>query len=657
MIQQIFTMNKKLLTVCVLAISICRVDLLYSQSTKPESEWGAYGRDAGGSRYSDLDQVNDKNVTQLKPAWVFHTGELKTYEGTEAISKAAFEATPLMIGGTLYFSTPSCRVFALDAATGNQLWLYDPKVDLHKDYSEITSRGVSAWPAPDANGNNNAQIIFIGTIDGRLIALNAKTGVPIPTFGNKGTVDIQKGVGRGLSITSPAAIIGDKVVIGSSMGDNQRFDDLKGRVRAYNVHTGALSWQWDPIPIDSTDEAWNTWQGQKAHQTGAANAWSIISVDPASDLVFVPTSSPSPDYYGGERQGQNLYGNSLVALEASTGKMVWYFQVVHHDLWDYDIAAQPMLIEIEKEGKKIPAVAIGTKMGHVFILDRATGKSLFPIEERPVPASKIAGEKAWPTQLFPVLPAPLGLQRVTTNEAWGVDDKDKEAAASRISRYKNDGIFSPPSFEGTIMTPGNVGGIHWGGMCYDARQGLLITNINRLAAIIRLLPRDEVKSLEASHKELLRAETGWQSGTPYVVKRDYLFTEENGEFRMQTAPPWGTLLAIDLKSGAKKWERPLGFMMDPRKYPDTENWGSINLGGAIVTAGNLIFVAASLDGHLRAFNSATGEALWQYLLPASAQATPMTYSVKGKQYIVIAAGGHGKVHTRQGDNVIAFALP
>lgn len=651
-------MKKKLFSLAVFATAICYGDTLYSQSSSAtDSEWVAYGRDAGGSRYSNLQQVNDKNVTQLKPAWEFHTGELKTYEGTEALSKAAFEATPLMIGGTLYFSTASCRVFALDAATGKQVWMFDPKVDLKKDYSEVTSRGVSAWPASGANGKNKAEIIFIGTIDGRLIALNAKTGQPIPSFGNNGTVDFQEGVGRGLSITSPAAVIGDKVVIGSSMGDNQRFDDLKGRVRAYDVHTGKLSWQWDPIPIDSTDKAWNTWQGSKAHQTGAANAWSIISVDPLRDLVFVPTSSPSPDYYGGERKGQNLYGNSLVALNASTGKLVWYFQVVHHDLWDYDIAAQPMLIDVEREGKKVAAVAIGTKMGHVYILDRTIGKSVFPIEERPVPASTIAGESAWPTQPFPVLPAPLGLQRVTISDAWGLNDKEKEAAVARISRFKNEGIFSPPSFEGTLMTPGNVGGIHWGGMCYDAQQGLLITNINRLAAIIRLLPREEVKKLEAEQAELMRAETGWQSGTPYVVKRDYLFTGVDGEFRMQTTPPWGTLLAIDLKTGAKKWERPLGFMMDPRKHPGAENWGSLNFGGATATAGNLTFVAASLDGHLRAFKSSTGEALWEYLLPASGQATPMTYSVKGKQYIVIAAGGHGKVHTKQGDSVIAFALP
>ena len=339
-----------------------------------------------------------------------------------------------MIGGTLFFSTASCRVFAIEAATGKQLWVFDPKVDLHHDYSEITSRGVSAWPSPTATSSNTAEIIFIGTIDGRLIALDARNGQPISSFGNKGTVDLQNGIGAGLSVTSPPAIIGDKVVIGSSMGDNQRFNELKGRVRAYNVHTGALSWQWDPIPTDSTDMAWGTWKGDKAHQTGAANAWSIISVDPSRDLVFIPTSSPSPDYYGGERQGQNLYGNSLVALNASSGKLVWYFQVVHHDLWDYDIAAQPMLIDIEKDGKKTAAVAIGTKMGHIFILDRATGKSLFPIEERPVPASTIAGENSWPTQPFPVLPAPVGLQRITVNDAWGLNDKDKAAAAERISK-------------------------------------------------------------------------------------------------------------------------------------------------------------------------------------------------------------------------------
>jgi quinoprotein glucose dehydrogenase len=625
----------------------------FAQTKKQNAdEWPVYGRDGGGSRYSPLKQINDKNVKNLKVAWTFQTGELKTYEGTNAMSKAAFEATPIMIDRTLYFSTPSDRVFAIDAVTAKQKWMYDPQVNLRNDFSEITSRGVSYWR--NAKDKNQARI-FDATIDGRLIALDALTGKPVADFGKDGVINLREGF-AGLSVTSPPAIIGNLVIVGSSFGDNQQFDYPPGVVRAYDAITGELKWSWDPITQDSSDKSWSTWKGPKAHKTGAANAWSIISVDPDRDLVFIPSTCPSPDYYGGERLGQNLYGNSVVALRASTGKMAWYFQVVHHDLWDYDIAAQPMLIDITKNGKKIPAVAVGTKMGHVFILDRVTGKPLFPVEERSVPVSDIKGEESFPTQPFPVLPAPLGLQSVTKDDAWGLTEKDKQESADRISHYTNKGIFTPPSLNGSIMTPGNAGGIHWGGMCYDPKQGLLVTNINRLAAIIRLIPRENVSAVEKDQKELMRAETGWQRGTPYVMKRDYLFKVDSNGMVMQTTPPWGTLLAINTNDGSKKWEVPLGYMLDPAKFPDAKKWGSINFGGAITTGGNLVFVAATKDGNLRAFNTQTGEMLWEYMLPAGGQATPMTYAIDGKQYLVIAAGGHGKLSTKMGDYVVAFAI-
>jgi quinoprotein glucose dehydrogenase len=624
--------------------------LVYPQNT----EWPCYGNDAGGSRYSSLNQINQQNVSRLKVAWTFETGELKTYEGTEAKSKAAFEATPIMIDNTLYFSTPSDRVFAIDAATGKQKWMFNPEVNLHDDFSEITSRGVSVSPADKTNKKDKR--IFIATIDGRLIALDAKTGKKISTFGNNGTIDLKAGLGNDISVTSPPAIIGNLVITGSSLGDNQRFDYPPGAVRAYDVITGALRWSWDPIPQDSTDKAWATWKGSKAHKTGAANAWSIISVDAKRGLVFIPTTCPSPDYYGGERLGQNLYANSIVALKTSTGKLVWYYQVVHHDVWDYDIAAQPMLIEIKKDGKNVPAVAVGTKMGFIFILNRETGKPLFPVEERAVTQTDIPGEETSKTQPFPVLPAPLGMQSVSSNDAWGITEKDKEEAAKRISLYINKGNFTPPTFQGSLITPGNVGGIHWGGMCFDAQQQLLITNINRIVALIRMYPREKVAAAEKESEEVLRAETGRQQGTPYVIKRNYLFKADSNGMMMQTAPPWGTLLVVDLHNGQKKWEKPLGYMLDIKKYPQAEKWGSLNFGGAIVTAGNLIFVAATFDNQLRAFNTKTGEMLWQYLLPASAQATPMTYAINGKQYVVICAGGHGKLGTKLGDYVVAFSL-
>jgi quinoprotein glucose dehydrogenase len=617
----------------------------------PEGSWAYYGQDAGGRRYTSLAQINDRNVAQLKPVWTFRTGELKKYEGTGALQKAAFETTPILIGRTLYLSTPSDRVIALDAGTGQQRWLYDPGINMRGDYSEISNRGVAAWPA----GAAKAERIFIGTIDGRLISLDAVTGQPVASFGRNGVVDLSQG--QDIAETSPPLIAGNLVIVGSSLGDNQRFDYPPGTVRAYDARTGAPVWSWDPITQDPSDSAYSTWQGLKAHRTGGANAWSILSYDAARDRLFVPTTSPSPDYYGGERIGSNRYANSMVCLQASTGRLQWSFQVVHHDLWDDDIAAQPLLADVERGNKKVPAVIVGTKMGHIFVLDRETGATLFPVEERPVPASTIVGEQASPTQPFPLLPAPLGIQHLSPDDAWGPTDADREEARQRITGSRNLGPFTPPSFEGSIMVPGNVGGINWSGMCYDPVSGWLVTNINRIPAIIRMIPRDSIDLVERAEPSVLRAETGRQTGTPYIMKRDYLLKGDMRGFIMQVKPPWGTLVAVDLRSGEKKWEVPLGYMMDPAKYPGAENWGSINFGGAIVTGGNLIFVAGSIDGHFRAFDRRTGKVLWEYALPASAQATPMSYSLDGKQYVVIAAGGHGKLHTKQGDYLLAFALP
>jgi quinoprotein glucose dehydrogenase len=627
--------------------------LLQSQSI----EWPAYGGDQAGKRYLSFKQVNTKNVMALKVAWTFRTGELEEYKGNDAADDAAFEATPVMSDGVLYFSTPSCKVFAIDAESGKQKWVFHPHVNLKEDLSEITSRGVSIWPQGiKSKSNKQPKRIFIATIDGRLIALDAHSGKPVSSFGNQGLVDLREGIGR-ISVTSPPAVVGDVIVVGSSMGDNQRLNYEPGTVQAYNAVTGNRIWSWDPIPRASTDTAFKEWKGAKAQQTGAANAWAVISADVERDIVYIPTSSPSPDYYGGERVGRNNYANSVVAMRASTGKMLWSFQAVHHDLWDYDIAAQPVLFDLRKDGAIIPALALGTKMGHIFILNRFTGEPVYPVEERAVPASELPGESSYPTQPFPLLPAPLGLQKLTVDDAWGLTIAALEKARKRIQPLINHGIFTPPGLKATAMTPGNVGGIHWGGMCYDPVQQILVTNVNRLAALINIIPREKLDEVTKGNEELIRSETGMQTGTPYVMKRDYLFTVDETGIVMQTAPPWGTLVGIDLSTGKQLYEKPLGYMMNPEIYPEAKNWGSLNLGGAMVTAGGLTFIAATRDDHLRAFETATGKLLWEQLLPASAQATPMSYVFKGKQYIVIAGGGHGKFDTKQGDYVIAYALP
>jgi quinoprotein glucose dehydrogenase len=635
-------------------LACCFPGLLSAQSSEGVGEWRSYGYDGKGGRFSPLGDIHTGNVSQLKVAWIFRTGELQKYSGTRLAEKAAFEATPIMIGGTLFFSTPTSRVFAIDAQSGKLKWEYDPEVSFKDEFSEVTSRGVSYWHGK-AKGRME-QRIFVATLDARLVALDISTGKPVKDFGKEGVITMRDGVGK-ISITSPPCIIGNVVVVGSSMGDNYKIDYERGVIRAYDAISGRQLWSWDPIPRSATDTAFKEWRGDKVSQTGAANAWAVISADEKLDLVFIPTSSPSPDYYGGERKGRNNYANSVVALEARTGKIRWSFQVVHHDLWDYDVAAQPLLFEFKKESKNMPAIAIGTKMGHIFILDRTNGKPIFPVVENKVPVSDLPGEESYPTQPVPTRPHPLGLQGVTVDSAWGLTAGDETKARNRIASLKYEGSFTPPSQKGTIVAPSNVGGIHWGGMSFDPVRNILVTNVNRLAAVITMVKRKEADSLMTINPDLVRAETGAQLGTPYILKRDYLFTVDERGMQLQTKPPWGTLVGIGMKDGALLWEKPLGYMLDPKLYPNAREWGSINLGGTLLTKGGLCFVAASLDSHLRAFETSTGALLWEAELPAGGQSTPMSYRFKNRQYIIIAAGGHGKLRTKLGDYLVAYALP
>ncbi|HEV8544227.1 MAG TPA: pyrroloquinoline quinone-dependent dehydrogenase, partial [Verrucomicrobiae bacterium] len=630
-----------------------------SEASEFGDDWIAYGNDRGGLRHSRLGQITPENVQQLKIAWTYRTGELETYRMSVMKEKTAFEATPIMISGRLYLSTPSDRVIALEASTGRELWVYDPKVRQDRSYSEVTSRGVAFWPDPRQKQEG---CIFVGTIDGRLIALHSATGRPCDDFGERGVVDLKKGAGADDSgqyqVTSPPAIIGELVVIGSSIADNRSALSESGVVRAFNTRSGQLVWSWDPVPRQSKESGYDTWSGAIAHNTGAANAWAPISADEAADLVFIPTSSPSPDYYGGERRGQNLHANSVVALRGSTGKLVWSFQTVHHDLWDFDVPMQPVLLELKSEGKAVPTVVVATKSGHIFVLDRQTGKPLLPIEERPVPTSDVDGESAWETQPFPTTLPTFGLRAVSVAEAWGLDSDQREKARARIQSLRNEGPFTPPGLRGSIHAPGSVGGFHWGGLTYDPDRGILIGPVNRIATVIKLIPRGEFDAQTKSGKRL-EAEIGPMRQTPFVVQRDYLFWRQQGSLLPMTPPPWGTLAAIDLNHPGLKWEVPLGYMLDLNEHPQAKGWGSVNFGGATTTATGLAFIAASVDPHLRAFETETGKLLWEAALPAAAQATPMTYSAgpEKKQFLVICAGGHAKLGSQLGDYVIAFTLP
>jgi quinoprotein glucose dehydrogenase len=605
-----------------------------------DSGWTVYGGDAGGTRYSALKQITRENVGGLKPVWTYHTGALKPK--TDLNEKAAFEATPILIDGTLYLSTPFNRVIALDPATGIERWSYDPKIDRSHDFSEVTSRGVLAWSDPKAAAGAPCKLrIYEGTIDARLIALDGKSGKPCGDFGNSGTVDLTRGVVYGpefrgsYQVTSPPVIVGDVVITGSSIGDNGAVDMPRGVVRGYDARTGALRWTWDPIP----------WAEKQQVRTGAANAWSVFSVDPARDLVFVPTGSASPDYYGGARPGDNRWANSVVALKASTGEFVWGFQVAHHDLWDYDVASQPVLLDYRGR----PAVAVTTKIGNVFVLDRVTGKPLHTVEERAAPKSDIPGEDAAPSQPMPAWSAMVP-QRITAADAWGVTAEMREWCRAKIESLRNDGLFAPPSLRGTISFPGNIGGVNWGGAAWDPARNLLIANTNRVAAIMKLLPREEMQAAFDSAKQ---TETAWggefarQRGTPYGMHREWLVAP-NGQ--PCNAPPWGALVAFDLATGKVRWESALGKMAEDSPA------GSISLGGPMATAGGVIFTAAAKDPHLRGFDSDSGKEIWTVELPASAQSTPMTYEWEGRQYVVICAGGHGKLKSKMGDSVVAFAL-
>ncbi|HVH68874.1 MAG TPA: pyrroloquinoline quinone-dependent dehydrogenase [Gemmatimonadales bacterium] len=612
--------------------------LLALAALQTPGDWPAYGRDAGGSRFSPLAEITRSNVKDLRVAWVYRTGDLMR-------DRSRFEATPLVVAGTMYVSTPLGRVIALDPAHGVERWRYDAHVSLEGGYGDFANRGVATWlDVTRSVGAPCRRRIFVATVDARLIALDAATGTPCADFGAAGTVDLSHDLLNApeyageYEVTSPPTIVADLVIVGSSVADNHRTNAPNGVVRAYDARTGKQRWSWDPIP-------------RAPGMPGAANAWSVFSADPARDLVFVPTGSASPDFYGGARLGDNRWANSVVALRASTGQFVWGFQVVHHDLWDYDVPAQPVLFNLHRDGRQIPAVAVSTKMGHLFILDRLTGKPLFPVEERPVPTSDVPGEEAWPTQPFPSELFRLAPEGIRPTDAFGVTPDMKEQCRALIASLRSEGIFTPPTVRGMIIFPGNIGGSNWSAVAVDEARGLIVAPTNRLATVITLVPRDQLHAAHMAHPGI---EVGQMIGTPYGMLRDWLRSSDG---RLCNPPPWGTLTAVDVNAPSRRWEVPLGRMPQFAGVTGSERWGSVNLGGAMVTAGGLVFIAATLDHHLRAFSEETGEELWSAALPAGGHALPMTYTADGRQYVAIVAGGHDRLPSGQGDFVLAFTLP
>ncbi len=620
-------------------------------------DWAFYGGDAGGTRWSELAQIDRSNVARLTEVWRIRTGDLDVVPPPPG--HMAFQATPILVDGLLVLPTPLGRVIALDPETGAERWRFDATVK-SRELPEFTARGVASWTDGEAPaGAACRRRIFAATIESRLFAIDAANGRVCPGFGRGGEVDLREGVanvqGWEYQISSPPTLVGERVIVGSAIADNRRVDMPAGIVRAYDARSGALRWTWDPIPRSADDPAHAEWRSDQAARVGAANAWSILSADPARDLVFVPTSSPSPDYFGGERLGSNRYANSVVALRASTGKLVWSFQAVHHDLWDYDVPAQPVLTSLRRDGREIPVVVQATKMGFLFVLQRETGEPMFPVEERAVPASDVPGEVAWPTQPFPIAPPPLVPQSLSPEQAWGLTPWDRGRCRERIAGLRNEGLFTPPSLKGTLSLPGNAGGSNWGSIAIDPTRRLVLANVTNLAFVMRLIPRADFEKEKAAGRGLLGLrEFAPQAGTPYGMVREPLLSPL---LLPCNPPPWGSFAAVSLDDGRVLWQVPLGSVPDQLRIPLPVTIGLPNLGGPLATAGGLAFISASMDGTLRAFDIETGAELWSDRLPAGGNATPMTYrGASGRQFVLIAAGGHGKLGTRRGDWVVAYAL-
>lgn len=634
------------------------------KSSSSDLDWTHYGGNPGGTRYSTASQIDRNNVRRLKIAWAIRSADFPADAFTCSecpLKEARFETTPLMRNGLLYVSTPLNRVLALDPSTGTPRWRFDPAISHSTSFAEgLTTRGVSYWSDSIVGpAGSCTKRVFLATLDARLFALDADVGGKCEGFGKAGVVTLGSSVGLDggaadlgkYSVTSPPAVIGDLVVVGSTVEAGRRQSVESGVVRAFDARTGTLRWTFDPVPRDSSHPAWHSWTLTSASITGAANVWSVISVDPDRGLVFLPTASAAPPSYGSGRPGRNEFANSVVALRAADGSLEWGFQVVHHDLWDYDLATQPLLIEAgSNSSHSVSALVVGTKTGMVFVLNRETGTPLFPVEERAVPPSDVPSEAVWPTQPFPPSQFQFHPLRLTTDSVFGVSDEDRLYCRESLRKMRNEGLFTPPSRRGSLTFPGAWGGINWDGLAWEPAKGMLMILMKRVAMVVQLhsaSDADSIRRLKIPGLQLFP-----QEGTPFIATRRPFIAQSGIPC---SPPPWSELIALHLPSQRIRWRRPLGEIPTLSRVDGSKDWGSLAFGGPLLTAGGLVFVGSSQDDYFRAFDIDTGALLWEHKLPAGGQAAPMTYVRRGRQFVVIAAGGRAGIGT-PGDWVVAFTL-
>ncbi len=695
---------------------------LFSLTTRAadSTDWPSYLGDNERSHYSRLKQINAKNVSQLKVAWTYQSG------GARPDGRSQIQCNPTIVGGVLYATSPELVLFALDAATGQELWRFNPLKGGGDHQALGVNRGVVYWEDGDEH-----RILY--TTGSTLHAVNARDGKLISSFGDGGRVDIRQGLGRDADnlyvvATTPGIVFRDLLILGTRVSEGPG-PTAPGHIRAYDIRTGKIAWIFHTIPQPG-EVGHETWPADAWKTIGGANSWAGMALDEQRGIVFVPTGSAAFDFWGGNRIGQNLFANCLLALDANTGKRLWHFQFVHHDIWDRDPPAPPNLLRVQHNGKSVDAVAQITKSGHVFVFNRETGEPLFPIEERAVPMSDLQGESAWPTQPIPLKPAPFARQIFSADQITDISPESHRIALEKFIKLRPHTPFMPPSREGTIIFPGFDGGAEWGGAAVDP-QGILYVNANEMPWILTMVenkskadttlssgqqiygqlcatchgvnrsgdPARAFPSLEKIGEKLkkpdivqllntgrgmmpsvaflsteqkeavagfLLGETSAESisdpaartndvliSTPYTHTGYNRWLDTNGYPAVK--PPWGTLNAIDLNTGEYVWRKPLGEFpeLTARGIPPT---GTENYGGPVVTAGGIIFIAASKDEMFRAFDQKTGRVLWQTKLPAAGYATPSTYMINGQQFVVIACGG-GKCGTKSGDSYVAFALP